>query len=322
MTLNSSSRIDLLGLGAVSIDDLVYVESYPPADAKVPVLRSQRHCGGLTGTALVAASRLGLKTAYGGVLGTDELSSFITEYMKGEGVDMTHVLHRPGVHPIHSFIVVDETKHTRNVFVDLSGSSGADVSWPSEELLRSAKVLFVDHIGVPGMIRAAKICKENGTPIVADFERADGSEFQELLDLVDHLLLSQSFAEKLTGEENPAVAALALWQANREAVVITAGSTGCWYIGKNAPGKVGHQPAFKVDTVDTTGCGDVFHGAYAAALAEKFPLDGRIIFASAAAALKATRPGGQSGIPSRPAVNAFLKKHLLVGPDTLAVAPN
>src|SRR5260370_29019899 len=118
------STIDILGLGAVTIDDLIYVESYPPADAKVPILRSQRLCGGLTGTALVAASRLGLRTAYAGVLGTDELSSFLTEHMKSEGVDMTCAVRRPGVHPIHAFIVVDEARHTRNVFVDLSARSG------------------------------------------------------------------------------------------------------------------------------------------------------------------------------------------------------
>ena len=317
----SRPTIDILGLGAVTIDDLVYVESYPSADAKVPVLRSQRLCGGLTSTALVAASRLGLKTAYAGVLGTDELSNFLTECMKSQGVDMTGALRRPGVQPIHAFIVVDEAKHTRNVFVDLSGSSGADPFWPAEELLCSTKVLFVDHVGLPGMIRAAKICQENRTPIVADFESAVGAEFQELLGLVDHLILSQSFAETLTGEQNPAAAALALWGANREAVVVTGGSAGCWYIGKNAPNKVRHQPAFKVDAADTTGCGDVFHGAYAAALAENCSLADRIVFASATAAIKATGPGGQSGIPSRLVVNAFLKEHRIAEVDALAVAP-
>src|SRR5688572_5526419 len=122
--LTCSSMLDLLGLGAVTIDDLIYVEAYPPADSKVAVRRSERHCGGLTGTALVAASRLGMKTAYAGVLGTDELSAHLTECMKNEGVDMSHVLRSSSVHPIHAVIIVDETSHTRNVFVDLSGGSG------------------------------------------------------------------------------------------------------------------------------------------------------------------------------------------------------
>src|SRR5436189_205656 len=101
--------IDILGLGAVTIDDLIYVDEYPAADAKIPVQRTERHCGGLTGTALVAAARLGLKTVYAGVLGTDHLSKYLVQAMTEQGVDMTHALRRPGVYPIRAFIVVDET---------------------------------------------------------------------------------------------------------------------------------------------------------------------------------------------------------------------
>lgn len=301
--MSAPRAYDVVGLGAVTIDDLIYVESYPPPDAKVPVLRSQRQCGGLTGTALVAAARLGAKCAYAGILGTDALSTYLTECMQSECIDMSQVIRRPGVYPIHSTIVVDETRHTRNVFVDLSGGSGADEAGPHPELLLSTRVLFVDHIGVPGMIRAASICRNASIPIVADFERNTGPDFEALLALVDHLIVSQSFAEKLTGSKTPAEAARKLWSPHREIVVVTCGSAGCWYLAR---GSVCHQAAFEVVPVDTTGCGDVFHGAYAATLAEGVALPERIIFASAAAALKATQPGGQSGIPTRTAVRAFL----------------
>jgi len=68
--------IDILGLGAVAVDDLLYVSSYPPADSKVHVTSTDRQCGGLTATALVAAARLGCVCAYAGVVGTDENSEF------------------------------------------------------------------------------------------------------------------------------------------------------------------------------------------------------------------------------------------------------
>src|SRR5262245_9406757 len=112
--MTATPLFDILGLGAVTIDDLIYVESYPPPDAKVPVRRSERQCGGLTGTALVAAARLGLKTAYAGALGTDELSTYLIEKMGAQGVDMTYVLRRPDVRAIYSVIIVAETNHTRN----------------------------------------------------------------------------------------------------------------------------------------------------------------------------------------------------------------
>ena len=81
----------------------------------------------------------------------------------------------------------------------------------------------------------------------------------------------------------------------------------CWYAAAGVP--VEHVPALKVDVVDTTGCGDVFHGAYAAGLAAGLPLAERVRLASAAAALKATRAGGQAGIPTRRTVEAFLRTH-------------
>jgi sulfofructose kinase len=121
-------------------------------------------------------------------------------------------------------------------------------------------------------------------------------------------ILSRSFAEQLTGEDDPASAARQLSTKGRRVVVVTCGAHGCWYLESKARGSLCHQPAFEVKTVDTTGCGDVFHGAYASALARGMPLKARIRFASAAAALKATRPGGQNGIPTRAIVEKFLRE--------------
>jgi sugar/nucleoside kinase (ribokinase family) len=143
--------------------------------------------------------------------------------------------------------------------------------------------------------------------VVADLERSDRPRFSELLDLVDHPIVSRDFAEQLTGASDPAVAVARLWTDARAAVVVTCGADGCWYAGDAGPGPPRHRPAFPVPAVDTTGCGDVFHGAYASALARGLGLDERVRLACAAAALKATRPGGQAGIPTRAAVEAFLQ---------------
>src|SRR5206468_4095602 len=74
-------RIDILGLGAVAVDDFIYLEAYPAPDAKARVLRRERNCGGLTAIALVAAARLGARCAYAGVLGRDESSGFAVEFL-------------------------------------------------------------------------------------------------------------------------------------------------------------------------------------------------------------------------------------------------
>ncbi len=299
--------LDVLGLGCVAVDDLLYIAAYPAPEAKVQVRHRERQCGGLTGTALVAAARLGARCAYAGVLGEDDDSRFVRDTFLREGLSVAHIATRPGARPIRSTIIVDEGHHTRTIFYDLAGSVGADPELPDAHVIRSSRVLFVDHYGIEGVLRAAGIAHAAGIPVVADLERSDRPRFGELLAAVDHLVVARAFAEKLTGAADPAVAVGKLWSDGRQAVVVTCGAVGCWYRGAGDPGPPRHQPAFPVTVVDTTGCGDVFHGAYAAALARGLDLAERVRFASAAAALKATRHGGQAGIPTRSAIEAFLR---------------
>ncbi len=301
-------RRDVLGLGCAAVDDLLYVPAYPAPDAKVRVRHHERQCGGLTATALVAAARLGASCAYAGVLGDDADSRFVKTHLAAEGVDVRTVLRRPDARPIHSTIIVDESRHTRTILFDLGGSVGAGPDWPPEAIIQSSRVLFVDHYGIEGMTRAARIAREAGLPVVADLERNEWPGFDELLALVDHLIVSHDFAVKLVGEGEPAWLVEGLWRNDRQAVVVTCGPDGCWYRGPD--GEMNHQPAYTVEVVDTTGCGDVFHGAYAAELARGVGLHERIRFASAAAALKATRLGAQAGIPRRSEVDAFLAQRM------------
>ena len=192
------------------------------------------------------------------------------------------------------------------MFYDLTGAIHVACGWPAEDVIRGSRVLFVDHLGVERMIDAARVARGAGIGVVADFEADAGQPFQELVGLVDHLILSEDFAQAWTGCDNPSQAAQLLWKADRETVVVTCGRQGCWYIGRDAPGQPRFQPAFRVHEVDTTGCGDVFHGAYAAALARGWGLPSRIEYAAAVAALKATRSGGQTGIPTHATVESFL----------------
>ncbi len=208
--------------------------------------------------------------------------------------------------PIHSTIIVDESQHTRTVLFDLAGTLGADLTHPPEGVIKTSKVLYVDHYGIEGMTRAAQVARAAGIPIVADLERNEWPGFSDLLALVDHLIVGQSFAEKLTGLSDPRAAVEALWSANRQVVIVTHGENGAWY-RSTVEATVRHQPAYRVNITDTTGCGDVFHGAYAAALAHGADLAERVRFASAAAALKAMHPGAQRGIPRRDDVEAFLR---------------
>ena len=300
-----AKRIDILGLGAVAVDDFIYVEAYPPPDAKTRVLRRERYCGGLTAIASVAAARLGARCAYAGVLGHDELSCFAAEFLKREKIDLSCMKRITSARPICSNIVVDERRGTRNIFFDVEHAAGAPMDVPAS-LIGSCRVLLIDHLGVPGMIRAARLARRASVPTVGDFESDDHPRFRELLALADHLIVSQGFARKLTGKWSPDEAVRALAGAGHEVVVVTCGDKGYWYSNRGMPAPK-HQRAFKVKAVDTTGCGDVFHGAYAFGLARNLPLEERLELASAAAALKAGTGAGPDGIPSFQMVRRFLR---------------
>jgi sugar/nucleoside kinase (ribokinase family) len=127
-----------------------------------------------------------------------------------------------------------------------------------------------------------------------------------LLKLADHLIVSEEFALRFTRSDHPAIAVARLRRRGHKVAVVTCGERGCWFQEANWLLPRCH-PAFEVEAVDTTGCGDVFHGAYAFALARGWPLGRRIHLASATAAVKATRRGGQAGIPRLAEVDRFLK---------------
>jgi len=298
---------DVLGLGCVAVDDLLYVSTYPPADAKARVLRRERQCGGLTATALVTAARLGSRCGYAGVLGHDPLSTFVAERLSAEGIDLTHMVRRCDAGPIHSTIVVDTQRRTRNIFFDLTRVVGAARDQPPPALILSSRALLVDPCGVEGMLRAIRIARDGQIPVVADLEGDMSPQAFELLEVADHLLISHATALEMTGEADPARATARLWTKEHSAVVVTCGQEGGWYL-TSEQSEPRRYPAFAVPSLDTTGCGDVFHGAYASALARGLPMMERLRVAAAAAALKAMTLGGQTGVPTRGRVDAFLRE--------------
>lgn len=301
-----SEQWDVMGFGALAVDDLLYVDHYPPANSKTHVRARQRQGGGLCATALVAAARLGARAAYTGVLGPDELSRFAVEELEGEGVDCSAVLYRPDARPIHSVIIVDRSTATRNVFSYSAEMIPRQSDEVDEALIGRCRVLLVDHKAVAGGVRGAQLARALGIPVVGDIEDETVPGVQELMALVDHLIVGHEFAGRVTGESDYAAMVRAL-SAGRACCVVTAGERGCWYMERG--GKVYHYPALPVQAVDTTGCGDVFHGAYAAALAASGSVRRAIAVATTTAGLKTTRPGGRSGIPNWATVARFLGEH-------------
>ncbi len=298
------TRYDVLGIGIVTVDDLIYLDHYPPPDSKMPVRARQRQGGGLTGTALVAAVRLGARTAFFGALGEDELSSFTLREFEREGVDCSAVVRRPDASPLHSTIIIDQSNGQRVILFSTDINNNPRPEEITAELVGKGRVLVTDYVAGWSGVKAARLARAQGIPVVTDIERRPIPGVDELLALTNHLIIGDDAARLFTGEEEPEQAVRVLAKIRREVTVVTAGALGCWYCLQD--GVAVHVPALKVKVVDTTGCGDVFHGAYAASIARGESIPRAIQVATVTAGIKASYPGGRNGIPYRQDVDAYL----------------
>jgi len=298
---------DVVGIGCTTVDMLALVDPYPQPDQKVMVQELSQQGGGLVSTGLVAVARLGGKARYLGKIGDSELSNVIRHEFEREGVDISGLLTEPGESCLFTYIISTPSDGTRTCLVDMTTKPEFPAADLRKEDVLSGRFLFVDGFEADAALQAAQWATEAGRKILIDaefiFERTS-----DLVAISDYVIASIDFAETRTGEKDAQKAADALYQQERDnkpgkVVIVTAGTRGSF--GVTAEGRF-HQPAFVVDVVDTTGAGDVYHGAFLYALAQEWPLPQCARFASAVAALKCRKLGGRAGIPTRDEVDAFL----------------
>jgi sugar/nucleoside kinase (ribokinase family) len=283
-------QFDVAGAGCVSIDDFLYVDAVQTAD-KGRIQARDRQPGGNIATALVAAAVLGARVAFVGRLSDQDDGALVRADLAAYGVDMQFALPDLEARPIRATIVVFQHGDRFIAYDDATRIGllpGDDVT----PLLQSRTVLLDTYALAPTITALGADLSE--VPIVADVEAEVESNS---LEQVQHLVLPMAFARRLAAESEPAAIVDALWNDRRSTVVITDGADGVWFRDAGSA-DCRHQPSFEVPVVDTTGCGDVFHGAYAVALARGFDASERVRFAAAAGAICATGRGGRGRLPS------------------------
>lgn len=293
----------LVGGGAATIDDVVFVQG-KLGDGKGRIISTERHFGGNVATALIAAARTGVSCAFLGHLPDDSTEPEMLDHLRAEGVDLSQAKMSSTTRAIRATVLVAQNGERFIAFNDHE-----TVGLPDDldlDLVRSARVLILDGYGLPGGIRAARAARESGVAVIADIERATDASAEKLFALADHLILPVQMALEWTGTNTAAKAVDALWRPDRSAVVITVGAEGCYYRAANdgPDGTVQHQTAPQVTVVDTTGCGDVFHGVYAAWLTRGETVPRCIAEATTAAADCATHSGGIAPRVSSPTIGS------------------
>ena len=298
--------IEVVGLGQACVDYLGRVPSYPREDGKVELLDLQSQCGGPTSTALVTLSRLGIKTSFLGSISDDPIGVEVLKALKADQVDYSFLKITPGHTSQFAFIAVSRESGNRTIFWHRGSVPHLKKGEVDLSPFFRARVLHLDGLMIEASMEAARQAKAGGLKVVLDAgSMRDGS--LELVSQIDVLIASSRFAAPLVGEDSPAEKALeALSSFGPQEIVITLGSRGS--VGWNR-GELVAQAAFPVEVVDTTGAGDVYHGAYIYGLLRGWDMKKCMRFASATSALKCRAIGARAGIPTLQQVTQFLETH-------------
>ena len=224
--------------------------------------------------------------------------------LEEEGVDVSRVVVEEGGRSQYAFIMVDRSTASRTIL----WTRGSLEPFTAEDvdcgLVEGARGLLIDSLEPPAALAAARRAREAGIPVVIDAGTLrDG--VRELLPLSDYIVASELFAEQISEGGDHLEALEVIMDYGPEAAVVTLGERGCAALTGSGLLEV---PGFEVDAVDTTGAGDVFHGAFIFGVLEGWDIERICIFSNAVAALKCRRLGGRAGIPDLQEALNFLGK--------------
>jgi sulfofructose kinase len=296
--------IQVIGLGQACLDYLGSINIYPEENSKLELIDLQMQCGGPASTALVTLSRLGIRTSFVGSISNDSRGIEIVKGLKKENVDFTFLKITPGYTSQFAFIAITKGGN-RTIFWHKGSVPHLKPGDINLSPFSHAKIIHLDSLMIDAAKEAARQAKHMGLTIVMDAGTMREG-FRELASMVDTLIASESFAEPLVGNIiTPEKALRALHDLGPKEVIITLGSKGS--IGLSGKTTI-FQKAFPVNSVDTTGAGDVYHGAYIYGLLMGWNMQNCMRFASAASAIKCRSIGARKGIPRLEEIREFMKE--------------
>jgi len=301
----SREGFDVIGLGASTVDLLTVVERFPTRREAQQALFTTIQGGGPVATAMAAASRLGVKTAMIDGIGNDWAGEFVLREFRDEGVETELIEVHPGEKTAIATILIRAADGARAILFTPGSAPEPSLSKAQRDAIRSAKILHVSGRYWEACMKAVETAKRSGVQVSFD-GGADRyhPRMKALAPLTDICIVARDFARKYTGEDDPLAAAKSLLGEGPQIAAVTDGANGSWVCAKET---CFHQPAFPFSKiVDTTGCGDSYHGGFLAAWVKGFTVEKAALIASAAAGLNTQRIGGRSGIPTFDEARKFL----------------
>jgi sulfofructose kinase len=304
--LQSTAKFDVAGIGVSTLDLMMVVDEFPDRELVQRANGSLLQGGGPVATAMVALARLGCRTLMLDKVGDDWRGKLIAEEFRREKVSTEYMVVSQGRSSSIASILVRKSDGARTIVFapgDVEELSSADLP---EEVIAASRIIHLNGRHFEASLAAARMAKRHGVLVSFDGgAHRFNEQLRELISLTDICIVARQFAFAFSGTEDLQLSASQLLAAGPKIVVITAGVEGSWAF--DASGQFLHQPAFtSVTSVDTTGAGDAYHGAFLCALLKDYPLAACAEFASAVAALNTRELGGRSALPSFREATEFL----------------
>lgn len=290
------TAFDVIGVGVNAVDVLLRIPPKAPVGAKYEVEDLIIQAGGLAATATCVCSSLGWRSAYVVKLGHNTLSQIARSEYLIRGILPDFFIEAPSARPALAMIQIEHQTAERTIFYNMDNYQPLQPPELPLEAIKNAKVLLLDGYEPAAAEAVLEAVTRTTCRTVLDLENGEPEIFRRLIALGTDVILPMMTARTLTGEETPEEVLHELAKMTKGQLVVTEGILGSWAL---TPQGVIHQKAFRVEAIDTTGCGDAFHGAYAVGLLEGMTLVERLEFAAWIASLVASRLGGRTALPSR-----------------------
>jgi sulfofructose kinase len=286
---------DVVGVGLNATDTLIILAHFPAYAGKVPFEQEMLSPGGQVASAMVACARMGLRVKYIGTVGDDERGRIQIESLTGSGINLDDVEIRKNCANQTAYILIDRSTGERTVLWSRPSCLRLEPESITPEKILAARLLHIDAHDTPAVQRAAEIAHAAGMPVTVDVDTIYHG-FDKVLPHVTHLIASSEFPSQWTSERDP-FRALAMIQAEYKMPVaaMTLGAHGALARFND---KFYYSPAFVVNCLDTTGAGDIFHGAFCYSVLQGMSIQDSLELSNAMAALNCTAIGARGGIAS------------------------
>jgi sulfofructose kinase len=296
---------DLVGVGLNATDTLILVSHFPAYAGKVAIESEMLSPGGQVASALATASSLGMRVKYIGTIGDDERGRVQLASLRETGINLDDVEVRKNCPNQTAYIVIDQSTGERTVFWSRPECLRLAEESIMPEKISGARMVHIDGHDTPAVARAAEIARGLGIPVSLDVDTVYPG-FDRVLRSVDYMVASSEFPVAWSSERDPFRALEKIQNEYRMKVAaMTLGAHGAL---ARMDGKFFYSPAFVVNCVDTTGAGDVFHGAFCYAAIEGMPMRETLEFSNAMAALNCTRIGARGGIATALEARALIER--------------